>query len=67
LSTFVDVSYMLYPTWRLNLLQTFQSYLSYDYSDTEIALSKEIQDHELTLIWSKSRNQFRVDFNVGQF
>lgn len=66
-STFADISYRLRPTWKLNLLQTFQSYDMYDYSDTEIALSKEIQDHEMMLIWSKSRNKFRVEFNVGQF
>ncbi|MEN6370897.1 MAG: Ig-like domain-containing protein [Armatimonadota bacterium] len=66
-STFADISYRLYPTWRLNLLQTFQAYDMYDYSDTEIALSKEIQDHEMMLIWSRSKNQFRVEFNVGQF
>ncbi|MEN6521415.1 MAG: Ig-like domain-containing protein [Armatimonadota bacterium] len=66
-STFADVSYRLFPTWRINLLQTFQSYDKYDYSDTEIALCKEIQDHEMMLIWSKSRNRFRVEFNVGQF
>jgi len=66
-STFADISYQIRPTWRLYLLQTFQSYEQYDYSDTEIALSKEIHDHELMLIWSKSRNRLRLEFNVGRF
>lgn len=66
-STFADISYQIRPTWRLNLLQTFQSYDQYNYSDTEIALSKEIHDHELMLIWSKSRNRLRLELNVGRF
>jgi len=66
-STFADISYQFKPGWRLNLLQTIQKFSTYDYSDTEIAIGKEIHDHELMLVWSKSRNKLRLEVSAARF
>ncbi|MBI2844313.1 MAG: hypothetical protein HYX78_13005 [Armatimonadetes bacterium] len=66
-STFIDLSYKIHPRWRLNLLQTIQEYDKYDYSDIELALGRQIGEHEVMLVWSKSRNKLRLEFAAARF
>lgn len=74
-STFADVSYQFLPGWRLNVLQTLQrselqtidGINKYSYSDTEIAVGKEVGDYEIMLVWSKSWGRLRLEFNLSRF
>lgn len=66
-STFADLSYQIRPGWRLSCLETIQKFNQYEYSDLEVALGKEIGNHEVMLVWSQSRNKLRMEFNAARF
>ena len=66
-STFADASYQIGRGWRLSFLQTMQKYAQYSYSDTELALGREIGNNELRLVWSRSRGKLRFEFTAGRF
>lgn len=67
LSSYLRINYRFLPTWRLNLLGTYQRYDTYRYLDEEAALSKAIGNQEISIIWSKSYGRFRVEFNALKF
>ncbi len=74
-STFIDVSYQFKRGWTINLLETIQSSSlillgnehKYRYSDTELGLGKKIRDHDVLVVWSKSKNRLRLDFTAARF
>lgn len=66
-STFADLSYRFMPKWRINVLQTFQKYGTFGYGDTEFALGRSIGENEFAVVWSKSKHQFRFEFNAARF
>jgi len=67
LSAFGQLSYTFLPTWRVDLLGTYQKFGSYTYPDAEIALAKAIGKQEMSIIWSQSQKRFRVEFSALKF
>lgn len=67
MSAFGSLNYVFAPTWRFGLLGTYQQFGDYSYPDAELALSKAIGRQEMSVIWSKSQQRFRVEFSALRF
>lgn len=64
-SAFGSFSYNIRPTLRFYVLQSFQKASGYRFTDTQIAIAKQIYGQEAALVWSKSRH--RIEFEIGAF
>lgn len=67
LSAFGSVSYQLAPTWRLDVLGTYQKFGTYSYPDLQFAIGKAIGKQEFNVIWSTSERRFRFEFSPLSF
>lgn len=67
ISAFGSFGYVFAPTWRFSLLGTYQQFGTYSYPDAEVALSKAVGRQEMSIIWSKSQQRFRVEFSALRF
>ncbi len=66
-SAFSNMSHTFLPTWRFNVLGTFQRFTTGDYIDAEIALCKTIGRQEAQLAWSQSLKRLRMEFTALGF
>lgn len=66
-SAFAEASYTFGPLWRLHLLGTWQLFEGFRYTDAEVAVARAVGKQEARLIWSRSRNKFRVEFSALSF
>lgn len=66
-SAFGDVSYLISPTWRFGIVNTYQKFQFGNYSDAELTLSKAVGRQAFTLAYSQSRKKFRVEMNALAF
>jgi hypothetical protein len=67
MSAFGSLNYILAPTWRFGLLGTYQAFQSYRYPDAEFSLTKGIGRQDMSIIWSTSRQRFRIEFSALKF
>jgi hypothetical protein len=66
-SAFAELSYVFLPTWRVDLLGTFQKFGDFRYNDFEVALAKAVGRQEGRLIWSQARRRIRFEFSALSF
>jgi hypothetical protein len=74
-TSFADFSYSINPRWRAGISATYNSFagstgLISSYNDLEIAIGRSLgealQNQALALVWSKSRNKFRVEIRTSR-
>lgn len=66
-SLFADASYSLSEIWRLGVMGTYQKYLAGNYKDMEYALHRRVGRQDISLLYSTSRQRFRLEMSAFGF
>lgn len=67
ISAFGNLSYSFAPTWRFDVLGTYQKFGDYSYPDFQFALGKAIGKQEFSIVWSTAIKRFHFEFSALKF
>jgi hypothetical protein len=62
-----SASYLITPSWRLDLLHTLYQFDFYRSSDSQIGVARALGNRELFLYWSTERHRLAIEIGVNQF
>lgn len=62
-----SASYLITPSWRLDLLHSLYQFDFFSSSDTQIGIARALGNRELFLYWSSEHRRLGIEVGINQF